>query len=100
MVCDKCEKKLTKVIVPDKWKEGASNTTESGGRKLNENKLLSKKKRWAPYMASASALKCLICRQQVHQEAKYCHSCAYKKGVCAMCGKQVLDTSMYKQSAV
>ncbi|CAN6546651.1 unnamed protein product [Malus baccata var. baccata] len=44
MVCDKCEKKLSKVIVPDKWKEGASNTTEGGGRKINENKLLSKKK--------------------------------------------------------
>lgn len=39
------EKKLSKVIVPDKWKEGASNTTEGGGRKINENKLLSKKKR-------------------------------------------------------
>uniref|UniRef100_A0A2N9ITH2 Cysteine-rich PDZ-binding protein n=1 Tax=Fagus sylvatica TaxID=28930 RepID=A0A2N9ITH2_FAGSY len=45
MVCDKCEKKLAKVIVPDKWKEGASNTTEGGGRKINENKLLSKKNR-------------------------------------------------------
>lgn len=33
------------MIVPDKWKEGASNTTEGGGRKINENKLLSKKKR-------------------------------------------------------
>jgi hypothetical protein len=33
------------VIVPDKWKEGASNTNESGGRKINENKLLSKKNR-------------------------------------------------------
>ncbi|KAL8136810.1 hypothetical protein V2J09_002811 [Rumex salicifolius] len=41
------EKKLSKVIVPDKWKEGASNTNESGGRKINENKLLSKKKRFA-----------------------------------------------------
>ena len=41
------EKKLTKVIVPDKWKEGASNTTEGGGRKINENKLLSKKNRFA-----------------------------------------------------
>ena len=40
------EKKLAKVIVPDKWKEGASNTTEGGGRKINENKLLSKKKRF------------------------------------------------------
>ncbi|KAA6426333.1 MAG: postsynaptic CRIPT [Trebouxia sp. A1-2] len=33
------------VIVPDKWKEGASNVTEGGGRKVNENKLLSKKQR-------------------------------------------------------
>ncbi|MFQ6647981.1 hypothetical protein Gotur_021479, partial [Gossypium turneri] len=39
------QKKLSKVIVPDKWKEGASNTNESGGRKINENKLLSKKRR-------------------------------------------------------
>jgi len=35
------------VIVPDKWKEGASNVTEGGGRKVNENKLLSKKQRYA-----------------------------------------------------
>ncbi|KAF8369337.1 hypothetical protein HHK36_032649 [Tetracentron sinense] len=42
------QKKLTKVIVPDKWKEGASNTTEGGGRKINENKLLSKKNRFIP----------------------------------------------------
>ncbi|KAI6689021.1 hypothetical protein NL676_025849 [Syzygium grande] len=36
------EKKLAKVIVPDKWKDGASNTTKGGSRKINENKLLSK----------------------------------------------------------
>ncbi|KAK9223636.1 hypothetical protein WN944_012082 [Citrus x changshan-huyou] len=96
MVCEKCEKKLSKVIVPDKWKEGASNTTEAGGRKVNENKLLSKKKRWTPY----GNTKCIICKQQVHQDAKYCHTCAYSKGVCAMCGKQVLDTKFYKQSNV
>ena len=40
MVCDKCEKKLGKVITPDPWKSGARNTTESGGRKVNENKAL------------------------------------------------------------
>ncbi|XP_062194982.1 uncharacterized protein LOC133898335 [Phragmites australis] len=96
MVCAKCEKKLGKVIVPDKWKEGASNTNESGGRKINENKLLSKKNRWTPY----GNTKCIICKQQVHQDAKYCHTCAYSKGVCAMCGKQVLDTKLYKQSNV
>ncbi|KAJ6885581.1 Cysteine-rich PDZ-binding protein [Populus alba x Populus x berolinensis] len=44
MVCERCEKKLAKVIVPGKRKEGASNTTEGRGRKINENKLLSKKK--------------------------------------------------------
>jgi hypothetical protein len=37
------------VIVPDKWKEGASNTLEGGGRKINENKLLSKKNRYLPF---------------------------------------------------
>ncbi|KAL3596232.1 hypothetical protein D5086_007869 [Populus alba] len=54
MVCEKCEKKLSKVIVPDKWKEGASNTTEGGGRKINENKLLSKKK--SKYIKMASTV--------------------------------------------
>uniref|UniRef100_A0A1J3JAN7 Cysteine-rich PDZ-binding protein n=1 Tax=Noccaea caerulescens TaxID=107243 RepID=A0A1J3JAN7_NOCCA len=98
MVCDKCEKKLSKVIVPDKWKDGARNVTEGGGRKINENKLLSKKNRWSPY--STATTKCMICKQQVHQDGKYCHTCAYSKGVCAMCGKQVLDTKMYKQSNV
>ena len=24
--------------------------------------------------------KCTICKQQLHQDAKYCQSCAYKKG--------------------
>jgi hypothetical protein len=27
-----------------------------------------------------------------------CHLCRYARGVCAMCGKQVLDTKDYKQS--
>ena len=27
MVCKDCEKKLSKVIVPDKWKDGARNVT-------------------------------------------------------------------------
>ncbi|DBA81915.1 hypothetical protein WJX79_003482 [Trebouxia sp. C0005] len=94
MVCSKCEKKLSKVIVPDKWKEGASNVTEGGGRKVNENKLLSKKQRWQPY-----ASRCKTCKATLHQDALYCQGCAYQKGICAMCGKQILDTSNYKQSA-
>ncbi|GAU14906.1 hypothetical protein TSUD_46990 [Trifolium subterraneum] len=51
---------------------------------------------WTPY----GTTKCIICKQQVHQDGKYCHTCAYSKGVCAMCGKQVLDTKFYKQSNV
>jgi hypothetical protein len=57
MVCEKCQKELDAVICPDVWKDGARNTTEyfcilsiikfhrSGGRKINENKLLNKNKK-------------------------------------------------------
>lgn len=30
---------------------------------------------------------------------KHMCRCAYAKGLCAMCGKQILDTKAYKQSA-
>lgn len=49
MVCEKCEKKLDKVITPDPWKAGARNTTDNGGRKVNENKALTgAKNRFSP----------------------------------------------------
>lgn len=32
--------------------------------------------RWSPY----GNTKCTICKQQVHQDGKYCHTCAYSKG--------------------
>ncbi|XP_068439968.1 cysteine-rich PDZ-binding protein [Clinocottus analis] len=101
MVCEKCEKKLGKVITPDTWKDGARNTTEGGGRKLNENKILtSKKARFDPYSKTGFAT-CRICKSSVHQfGSHYCQGCAYKKGICAMCGKKVLDTKNYKQTSV
>ncbi|XP_019964370.1 cysteine-rich PDZ-binding protein [Paralichthys olivaceus] len=101
MVCEKCEKKLGKVITPDTWKDGARNTTESGGRKLNENKMLtSKKARFDPY-SKGGFTTCRICKSSVHQSGShYCQGCAYKKGICAMCGKKVLDTKNYKQTSV
>uniref|UniRef100_A0A8D0DZ74 Cysteine-rich PDZ-binding protein n=3 Tax=Sauria TaxID=32561 RepID=A0A8D0DZ74_SALMN len=101
MVCEKCEKKLGTVITPDTWKDGARNTTESGGRKLNENKALtSKKARFDPYGKNKFAI-CRICKSSVHQPGShYCQGCAYKKGICAMCGKKVLDTKNYKQTSV
>lgn len=120
MVCGKCEKKLSKVGVlrhgesfasvasgpafliaymrtqvacPDKWKDGANNTNESGGRKINENKLLSRKKTWQPYSA-----KCTKCKSNLPAGYSLCQPCAYRDGVCAMCGKKILDTSRYRQS--
>ena len=63
MVCEKCEKKLGKVCTPDPWKAGASNTNE-GGRKINENKLLSQRKnKFNPYTTTFSI--CRICRTKV-----------------------------------
>ncbi|KAI4807235.1 hypothetical protein KUCAC02_027057 [Chaenocephalus aceratus] len=101
MVCDKCETKLgIKVITPDTWKDGARNTT-GWWAKLNENKILtSKKARFDPYSKTGFAT-CRICRSSVHQHGShYCQGCAYKKGICAMCGKKVLDTKNYRQTSV
>ncbi|XP_063427124.1 cysteine-rich PDZ-binding protein-like [Mytilus trossulus] len=99
MVCEKCEKKLGKVITPDPWKTGARNITEGGGRKIGENKALTaKKNRFAPYEGFA---KCKICRSSVHQKGShYCQGCAYKKGICAMCGKKIIETKNYRQTSV
>jgi hypothetical protein len=92
-------------------------------RKLNENKLLSSKNRYAPYAAKAgkvdAAAKCKLCRVSVRAGRIYCQSkqhsplilyrtpflmfvsvgCSYKQGVCAMCGVEVLSTKGYKMSS-
>lgn len=96
MVCSKCEKKLAKGPCMEKWKTGSRNTIESGGKKINENKMLSKAKRWQPYSA-----KCKICKDSLPENYSYCQKCAYAKALCAMCGKQILSTKdlkAYKQS--
>ncbi|CAH8491670.1 unnamed protein product [Dicrocoelium dendriticum] len=99
MVCEKCEKKLGKVITPDPWKAGARNVIGSGGRRLNENKLLTaSKNRFSPY--SKDFKRCRVCAQNVHQPGShYCQSCAFKKGICAMCGTRLVNTTSYNQSS-
>ncbi|GAA5989460.1 hypothetical protein JCM5350_005926 [Sporobolomyces pararoseus] len=106
----------------------SSNTTEAGRnttRKLGENKLLSSKARYSPYAPppkgptgalnkpgaskvggkaggkeSGTIGKCVFCKSTVARpEAMYCQSCAYKKGICSMCAKPILDTSQYKMSS-
>ena len=99
MVCEKCQKKLGKVITPDPWKTGARNTTEGGGRKVNENKLLTQhKNRFSPY-SSGKFKKCRVCKSLVHQKGAYfCQGCAFVKGICAMCGKRMVNTTNCRQS--
>ena len=95
MVCSKCEAKLAKLAAPDAWKEGSRNVAggRDGGRVVGENKALSSSRRFSPY-----SCKCTVCRQSLHQQGLYCQTCAYAKGVCSMCGVQILDTAMYKMS--
>ena len=48
-----------------------------------------------------SAHKCNICKAKTEgKHNKFCHTCAYTKGICEICGKKVMDVSMYKQSDV
>ncbi|KZV65169.1 hypothetical protein PENSPDRAFT_638679 [Peniophora sp. CONT] len=104
MVCTKCEKKLSKLAAPDPFKSSSSSIKE-GSRKVGENKLLGRagtaggsKTRYSPY--GNYGTKCKDCKQPVTQnKAKYCHGCAFKKGICSICGKQILDTSGYAMSS-
>ncbi|KAK2463556.1 hypothetical protein APHAL10511_004307 [Amanita phalloides] len=99
MVCKKCEKKLSKLAAPDPF-TSSSALIKEGSRKVGENKLLARpnpkaKIRFQPYQG-----KCKDCKQSVTQNgAKYCHGCAYKKGLCSICGKQILDTTPYAMSS-
>ena len=95
MVCSKCEKKLSRGIHQEMWKEGSRQTIESGGRKINQNMALSGKKRWTPYGGATGGSKCKICKQSMHQAGIYCQKCAYHKGMCSMCGVKVMDTTFY-----
>ncbi|EIM86816.1 uncharacterized protein STEHIDRAFT_121662 [Stereum hirsutum FP-91666 SS1] len=108
MVCKKCEKKLSKLAAPDPFTSTTS-AIKDGSRKIGENKLIgrpkagpssaggssSSKNRYSPYSS-----KCKDCKSPVTQNrAKYCHGCAFKKGLCSMCGKQILDTTGYAMSS-
>lgn len=105
MVCEKCEKKLSTLVTADTWKAGAKNTLESGGRQLNENKLLtsSSKARLASGTADSSKAQfrdCRICKAKCHQVGSYyCQHCAYKKAICSMCGIKIASTKSHNQSS-
>ena len=93
------EKKLSKLAVPDKWKaekEAAGPGGSPHGRVLAKNTLLSKGQRYNPF-----SKKCKLCQATVHLEnAEYCQTCAYKGGICPMCGDKVVDTKSHRMSTV
>eukprot|EP01066_Platyproteum_vivax_P002376 Platyproteum_vivax@DN128_c0_g1_i1.p2 len=99
MVCDKCEKKLSKLVTPDVWKDGARNVVggKDGGRKAGENAMVTKKKnnRFEPY-----GKKCGVCKSSLYQDGVYCAGCAHKKGACKLCGKSMVDVSKHNMSMV
>mmetsp|Transcript_5279 Transcript_5279/g.16601 ORF Transcript_5279/g.16601 Transcript_5279/m.16601 type:complete len:298 (-) Transcript_5279:43-936(-) len=96
MVCDACASKLSKVIVPDKWKAGARNVSDDGGRETrHRNTLLSVRGKDQRFLPSARS--CRICRSKVAQDAYYCQTCAFQNGICAMCGKRVEDLRFDKR---
>ena len=96
MVCEKCEKKgkVGKLVTPNPHE-----STSKSNRSVGENKLLSSKKsRFNPY--TDKFVKCKICFSKVHQlGSHYCQECAYKKSICAMCGKKLMKTKNYRQSS-
>lgn len=98
MVCDACQSKLTQLIVPDKWKEGAKNVIGGGGsiKAGKTNKFLEKKKAGAEWLPQENI--CRICKSKVMLKHHYCNDCAHKKGICSMCGKKAVDVSAHKMS--
>ncbi|KAG7401568.1 hypothetical protein PHYBOEH_000626 [Phytophthora boehmeriae] len=99
MVCSKCEEKLSKLVVPDKWKDGARNVTggKDGGRAVGNDRSLTRKSRSTRF--SPVVRTCRLCKSSTAPKAYYCNQCAYKKGICSMCGKKVLNTTEFKMSS-
>ena len=96
MVCEKCEKKLSKSAVPDVWKDGSRNAGagRDGGRSVARNTMLGSGRSFAPHLKT-----CRICKTKLSQDAIYCNPCAFSKGICAMCGVAVADLRMDKRGA-
>jgi hypothetical protein len=123
--CERNPKLRATVICPDPWREGAaagqvgfpcsvrvatsrfrrcSHTTpflawqSSSGRVKSENKLLTTRARYSPYGGGGglgTGQKCQVCKKQLVAGGKWCQECAHVRGICYICGKQILDTSMY-----
>ncbi|CAD6184478.1 unnamed protein product [Caenorhabditis auriculariae] len=100
MVCTECEKKLTKIVGVDPYRNKTHNKPPPSGaiKKFvtEKNRLIGSDKK-----AKIVAAKCKLCKCLVHQVGShYCSTCAYQKGICAMCGKRIYSTKGLRQSVV
>jgi hypothetical protein len=117
MVCEKCESKLRSLAVPEvkRKRDVASASAPSaaaseaparaaaptvGGKMPSAARVassLSGAARAQPFVAQA----CRICHTHLRDaNCHYCQSCAYRNGICAMCGRKlVADLHRFKQSS-
>ncbi|CEF64811.1 Cysteine-rich PDZ-binding protein [Strongyloides ratti] len=94
MVCEKCTSKLRQLPSAKKLPNSRkpSSLTTIGSRPLLP------KDKFKPNNKE-SFKKCKICKKPTHREgAYYCQDCSYQKGICALCGMKIANTSSYKQS--
>ncbi len=99
MVCESCQNRQSRPIVPDKWKASTSSSSSSAVgaiRAGKTNRLLAARKDASPWIPDQS--RCRLCKSRVQPLMHYCNDCAHKKGICAMCGKKTVDISSYKMS--
>ncbi|CAI5438766.1 unnamed protein product [Caenorhabditis angaria] len=97
MVCGDCEKKLTKIVGVDPYRNKKSNRGADGKIakvSTTKNRLIGADKK-----ATIVGAKCKICKMLMHQAGShYCSTCAYQKGICAMCGKKIINVKGLRQS--
>lgn len=86
MVCDECARKISNLVTVDD-----KNKRMFGKVKIDIKKLGGGKEIYN---------KCLSCKGRAEDKNKFCLTCAYRKGICEMCGKQLTKNKMYKYNDV
>uniref|UniRef100_A0A0N5BHY1 Cysteine-rich PDZ-binding protein n=1 Tax=Strongyloides papillosus TaxID=174720 RepID=A0A0N5BHY1_STREA len=95
MVCEKCTSKLRQLPSAKKLPNSKRPPTASSS---SISRPLQSKDKFKPN-SKETFRKCNICKKPTHREgAYYCQDCSYQKGICALCGRKIANTSSYRQS--
>lgn len=87
MVCDQCARKQSDLVTVDN-----RNKRIFGNLKVESSKKYSNGKN--------NINVCLKCKGRAEGRNEYCLTCAYKTGICEMCGKKLMKTNMYKYNDI